>query len=59
MTKVSYEDEAENAKKIATTPMGDWGNVDDVAKGAVFLASDDAVWITGVALPVDGGYTAQ
>ncbi|KAL9104151.1 MAG: hypothetical protein Q9187_008935 [Circinaria calcarea] len=59
MTKVSYEDEAENAKKIATTPMGDWGSVNDVARGAVFLASDDAVWITGVALPVDGGYTAQ
>ncbi|KIX98110.1 uncharacterized protein Z520_06190 [Fonsecaea multimorphosa CBS 102226] len=32
------------------------GNVEDVAKAAVFLASDDAGWITGVPLPVDGGY---
>ena len=32
------------------------GKVEDVAKAAVFLASDDAAWITGVPLPVDGGY---
>jgi NAD(P)-dependent dehydrogenase (short-subunit alcohol dehydrogenase family) len=30
-----------------------------VAKAALFLASDDASFITGVALPVDGGYTSQ
>lgn len=59
MTKVSYEDEQISARMVATTPWGDWGNVDDVAKGAVFLASDDAAWVTGVPLPVDGGYLAQ
>ncbi|KIW27120.1 uncharacterized protein PV07_06891 [Cladophialophora immunda] len=32
------------------------GKVEDVAKAAVFLASDEAGWITGVPLPVDGGY---
>ena len=32
------------------------GKVDDVARAAVFLASDDAAWVTGVPLPVDGGY---
>jgi len=32
------------------------GSVDDVAKAAVFLASDEAAWITGVPLPIDGGY---
>ena len=35
---------------------GELGKVEDVAKAAVFLASDDAGWITGVPLPVDGGY---
>ena len=31
----------------------------DVAGAAAFLASDDAAWVTGIALPVDGGYTAR
>lgn len=31
----------------------------DIAKMAVVLASDDASWVTGVCLPVDGGYTAR
>lgn len=35
---------------------GRLGKVEDVAKAAVFLASDDAAWITGVPLPVDGAY---
>jgi NAD(P)-dependent dehydrogenase (short-subunit alcohol dehydrogenase family) len=38
-------------------PLGEkLGNVEDVARAAVFLASDDAAWVTGVPLPVDGGY---
>ena len=35
---------------------GELGKVEDVARTAVFLASDDAGWITGVPLPIDGGY---
>jgi len=35
---------------------GQLGRVEDVARAAVFLASDDAVWVTGVPLPVDGAY---
>jgi NAD(P)-dependent dehydrogenase (short-subunit alcohol dehydrogenase family) len=35
------------------------GEPRDVADAAVFLASDEARWITGVVLPVDGGYTAH
>ena len=34
------------------------GTPDEVAAAAVFLASDDASFITGVALPVDGGWSA-
>ena len=39
--------------------LGEIGDPKDVAKAAVFLASDDAEWITGVSLPVDGGFTAK
>lgn len=59
MTQENYENEAVNAEMIATTPWGEWGTATDVAKGAVFLASDDAAWVTGIGLPVDGGYLAQ
>jgi NAD(P)-dependent dehydrogenase (short-subunit alcohol dehydrogenase family) len=39
-------------------PLGRVGEPDDVARAALFLASDDAAWITGAVLPVDGGLTA-
>jgi NAD(P)-dependent dehydrogenase (short-subunit alcohol dehydrogenase family) len=40
-------------------PLGRWGLASDIAKAALFLASDDAAYITGVALPVDGGWSAS
>ena len=40
-------------------PMGRMGTGWDIAKAAVFLASDDAAYITGVCLPVDGGITCK
>ena len=40
-------------------PLGFLGEPRDVANAALFLASDEARWITGVTLPVDGGYTAR
>lgn len=39
-------------------PLGRVGEVDDIAAAAAFLCSDEAAWITGVNLPVDGGLTA-
>lgn len=39
-------------------PLGRLGTADDVASAALFLASDEASWISGVALPVDGGLLA-
>jgi meso-butanediol dehydrogenase / (S,S)-butanediol dehydrogenase / diacetyl reductase len=39
-------------------PLGRVGEPADVAAATAFLASDDAAWITGVHLPVDGGYLA-
>lgn len=50
-------DEAMKAN-AARYPMGRLGTPDDVAGMAVFLASDEAAWITGAAFVVDGGYTA-
>jgi NAD(P)-dependent dehydrogenase (short-subunit alcohol dehydrogenase family) len=43
---------------LARYPLGRFGSVDDVAAAILFLASDEAAFVTGVALPVDGGYTA-
>lgn len=37
-------------------PFGGMGSTEDVARAALFLVSDDVAWITGVNLPVDGGY---
>lgn len=39
-------------------PLGRVGEPEDVANAALFLCSDEASWITGVTLPVDGGLTA-
>ncbi len=39
-------------------PLGRWGQPEDVAKMALFLACDDSSWITGQGFVVDGGYTA-
>jgi len=42
--------------KPAATPLGRLGTPDEIAKAAVFLASDDASYITGIELFVDGGF---
>jgi len=46
-------------KVVARTPAGRWGVPDDLAGIAVFLASPASDFITGAAIPVDGGYSAQ
>jgi len=50
--------EEARARRVARIPMGRFGEVDEVAKAALFLASDDAAFITGHTLAVDGGYLA-
>jgi NAD(P)-dependent dehydrogenase (short-subunit alcohol dehydrogenase family) len=42
----------------AQYPLGRYGHADDQARAAAWLLSDDAAWITGQVLPVDGGFTA-
>jgi NAD(P)-dependent dehydrogenase (short-subunit alcohol dehydrogenase family) len=51
--------EAARRQVIQRLPIGRMGTPLDIAKGIVFLASDDAAFMTGAALVVDGGITAQ
>ncbi|MEE9120356.1 MAG: SDR family oxidoreductase, partial [Syntrophobacteria bacterium] len=46
-----------NERVLARTPVGHWGEPDDLAGAAIFLASPASNFVTGVALPVDGGYS--
>ena len=44
---------------LAQMPLGKWATPDDIAGPIVFLLSDAAAMISGVSLPIDGGYTAR
>jgi 2-deoxy-D-gluconate 3-dehydrogenase len=46
-----------NERVLAGTPAGRWGTIDDFAGIAVFLASPASDFLTGTAIPVDGGYS--
>ena len=53
----SLEEVTQNA--LGVVPLKRIGKADEVANAALFLLSDEASFITGVALPVDGGVTAR
>jgi NAD(P)-dependent dehydrogenase (short-subunit alcohol dehydrogenase family) len=59
MLGVTDDDPALMATRTAEIPLGRIGTTDDVANGALFLASDESSWITGIELTIDGGITAQ
>ncbi|OGL07840.1 MAG: 2-deoxy-D-gluconate 3-dehydrogenase [Candidatus Rokubacteria bacterium RIFCSPLOWO2_12_FULL_71_22] len=48
-----------NETVLRRTPAGRWGEIDDMAGIAVFLASRASDFVTGTAIPVDGGYSIQ
>jgi meso-butanediol dehydrogenase / (S,S)-butanediol dehydrogenase / diacetyl reductase len=52
-------DEKARQQRISAHPMGRFGQPGDIAGLAVFLASDEASWITGAAFTADGGYSAH
>ncbi len=51
--------EAARCQIIDRLAIGRMGTVTDIAKGIVFLASDDAAFMSGAGLVIDGGITAQ
>jgi len=44
---------------IRETPMGRWGRPEEIARAALYLASDESSFTTGTALIVDGGWVAK
>ena len=50
--------EASESTYLRGIPMGRFGQPEDIANAAFFLASDDCSWITGHVLNVDGGFIA-
>ena len=56
LTQPLQDDPAKSGPIVARTPMGRWGTAADVAGPVLFLCSDAAAFVTGVILPVDGGY---
>jgi NAD(P)-dependent dehydrogenase (short-subunit alcohol dehydrogenase family) len=58
LTQAVLKDPARRAERFGEIPLGKLATMADVANAFVFLASDEAAFINGVAFPVDGGLTA-
>jgi NAD(P)-dependent dehydrogenase (short-subunit alcohol dehydrogenase family) len=59
MAADAIADPGMNAMMMAAHPIGRFGTPDDVARMLLYLASDDASWVTGSVFTIDGGWTAQ
>ncbi|MGP0584504.1 SDR family NAD(P)-dependent oxidoreductase [Paenibacillus timonensis] len=59
MTKDLMADENMRNWFLSQTPIQRLGQAEDIAKGVLFLASDESSYITGIELPIDGGYSAK
>ena len=58
MLAQSADPAAERQRRVRLHPLGRLGKPEDVAALAVYLASEESAWVTGAAIPVDGGFTA-
>ncbi len=59
LTRGAREDEARSKAIIDRTPMKRWGTPSDIGGVVAHLCSEEARFITGAVLPIDGGYAAQ
>src|SRR4030095_14901925 len=59
MNKPLLNDPVQYQAFVAKIPMGRWGKCHEIAAAALFLASSASSYMTGAALYVDGGWTAQ
>jgi NAD(P)-dependent dehydrogenase (short-subunit alcohol dehydrogenase family) len=59
LTKAAPDDPARSEAIVARTPFARWGRPDDIGGAVVFLCSENAGFITGTVLPVDGGYSVK
>ena len=59
MTKEAISDSQFKAQRLDPTPLARLGQPEDVAYGALYLASDESSFVTGAELVIDGGWTAQ
>jgi len=59
MTEVSQKRETTNNEILRRTPAGRWGQPEDVAGVALFLASPLASYVTGETISVDGGFSCS
>jgi Tropinone reductase 1 len=59
LTAGVLSDPAFRAAVLRATPVGRLGTPEDVAAAVAFLASSEASWITGVCLPLDGGFSSS
>lgn len=58
LTQALQNSEERSAAILSRTPLKRWGRPEDIAGGALFLSSPLASFVTGVVLPIDGGYLA-
>jgi cyclopentanol dehydrogenase len=59
MTKPGHANPEVASNRLAATPLGRFGTPADIAAGCLYLASDEAAWVTGSELVIDGGMTAN
>ena len=59
LTEQYFVDDTFERELAVSVPLRRYGTTSDVAQAALYLASDMASYVTGVALPVDGGFLAE